>query len=139
MTTTFIPSIALPMAIFGTFAVMYVNGYSMDILSMLALTLVVGFLVDDAIVVLENIVRHSEMGKTPLQAALDGSKEISTTVLSMTLSLSAVFIPLIFMPGIIGRMFHEFALVIVIAVLLSGFISDTDTNALREVFVQTHR
>jgi hydrophobic/amphiphilic exporter-1 (mainly G- bacteria), HAE1 family len=135
MTTTFIPSIALPMAIFGTFALMYVNGYSMDILSMLALTLVVGFLVDDAIVVLENIVRHAEMGKKPLQAALDGSKQISTTVLSMTLSLSSVFIPLIFMPGVVGRMFHEFALVIVIAVMFSGFISLTLTPMLCSKFL----
>lgn len=136
MTTTFIPTIALPMAIFGTFALMYVNNYSMDILSMLALTLVVGFLVDDAIVVLENIVRHGEMGKKPLTAAFDGSKQISTTVLSMTLSLSAVFIPLIFMPGIIGRMFHEFAMVIVIAVLLSGFISLTLTPMLCALFLK---
>ncbi len=136
MTTTFIPTIALPMAIFGTFALMYVNGYSMDILSMLALTLVVGFLVDDAIVVLENIVRHVEMGKKPLQASLDGSKQISTTVLSMTLSLSTVFIPLIFMPGIIGRMFHEFAMVIVIAVLFSGFISLTLTPMLCALFLK---
>ncbi len=136
MTSTIIPSIALPMAIFGTFAVMLVNGYSIDILSMLGLTLVVGFLVDDAIVVLENIVRHLDMGKTPLQAALDGSKQISTTVLSMTLALSSVFIPLIFMPGIIGRMFHEFAMVIVIAVLFSGFISLTLTPMLCSRFLK---
>lgn len=136
MTTTFIPSIALPMSIFGTFAVMLVNNYSMDILSMLALTLVVGFLVDDAIVVLENIVRHVEMGKKPLQAAFDGSKQISTTVLSMTLSLSVVFVPLIFMPGIIGKMFHEFAMVVVIAVLFSGFISLTLTPMLCSIFLR---
>lgn len=123
VSSTIIPSISLPVTIFGTFTFMYFNNYNIDILSMLGLTLVIGFLVDDAIVVLENIVRHLDMGKTPYQAALDGSKQISTTVLSMTLSLSAVFIPLIFMPGMIGRMFHEMAMVVVISVLLSGTIS----------------
>jgi len=136
MSTTIIPSIALPMAIVGTFAVMYINGYSLDILSMMGLTLVVGFLVDDAIVVLENIVRHMEAGKTPFQAALDGSSEISGTVLSMTLSLSSVFIPVIFMPGIMGRMFHEFGMVVVIAVLFSGFISLTLTPMLCSRFLR---
>lgn len=121
--STIIPSISLPVSIFGTFAFMYVQGFSVDILSMLGLTLVIGFLVDDAIVVLENIVRHQQMGKNPLQAALDGSKEISTTVLSMTLSLSAVFLPLVLMPGIIGRLFHEMAVVVVASVLISGSIS----------------
>lgn len=117
--STIIPSISLPVSIFGTFAFMYVRGFSVDILSMLGLTLVIGFLVDDAIVVLENIVRHQQMGKTPMQAALDGSKEISTTVLSMTLSLSAVFLPLVLMPGIIGSLFHEMAVVVVASVLIS--------------------
>lgn len=121
--STIIPSISLPVSIFGTFAFMYVRGFSVDILSMLGLTLVIGFLVDDAIVVLENIVRHQQMGKTPMQAALDGSKEISTTVLSMTLSLSAVFLPLVLMPGIIGSLFHEMAVVVVASVLISGSIS----------------
>lgn len=136
MSTTIIPSVSLPMAIVGTFAVMYVNGYSLDILSTMALTLVVGFLVDDAIVVLENIVRHMEMGKKPFDAALQGSKEISSTVLSMTLSLSAVFIPIIFMPGIMGRMFHEFGMVVVISVLFSGFISLTLTPMLCSRFLK---
>ncbi|CCB91940.1 multidrug resistance protein MdtC [Waddlia chondrophila 2032/99] len=121
--STIIPSISLPVSIFGTFAFMYARGFSIDILSMLGLTLVIGFLVDDAIVVLENIVRHQQMGKNPVQAALDGSKEISTTVLSMTLSLSAVFLPLVLMPGIIGRLFHEMAVVVVASVLISGSIS----------------
>ena len=121
--STIIPSISLPVSIFGTFAFMYARGFSVDILSMLGLTLVIGFLVDDAIVVLENIVRHQQMGKTPFQAALDGSKEISTTVLSMTLSLSAVFLPLVLMPGIIGSLFHEMAVVVVASVLISGSIS----------------
>ncbi len=120
---TIIPSLALPMAIMGTFALMSIFGYSVDILSLLAITLSIGFLVDDAIVVLENIFRHTEMGKPPLQAALDGSKQIGFTIVSMTLSLSAIFIPLLFMEGVVGRLFHEFAVVIVCAMLLSGFIS----------------
>ncbi|MCB1148685.1 MAG: efflux RND transporter permease subunit [Chlamydiia bacterium] len=139
LSSTIIPSITLPMSIIGTFAFMLVNNYSIDILSMLALTLIVGFLVDDAIVVLENIVRHMDMGKTPFQAALDGSKQISTTVLSMSLALSSVFIPIIFMPGIIGRLFHEFGMVIVIAVLLSGFISLTLTPMLCSLFLKPSR
>ncbi len=130
ITSTIIPVLSLPMSIIGTFGIMKLLGYSIDILSMMALILVIGFLVDDAIVVLENIVRHLEKGKTPREAALDGSRQISTTVLSMTLSLAAVFIPLIFMPGIIGRMFHEFAMVVVVAVLFSGFISLTLTPML---------
>lgn len=125
--STIIPSVTLPLSIIGTFALMYVLGYSIDTLSLLALTLVVGFLVDDAIVVLENNVRHMEMGKTPYIATLDGSSQISSTVLSMTLSLAAVFIPLIFMPGIIGKMFHEFGMVVFISVLFSGFLSLTLT------------
>ncbi|MGA8163470.1 MAG: efflux RND transporter permease subunit [Waddliaceae bacterium] len=136
LSTTLIPSLALPLAVAGTFAVMYINGYDIDILSMLGLTLVVGFLVDDAIVVLENIVRHLDEGKSPLQAALDGSRQISGTVLSMTLSLAAVFIPLIFMPGILGRVFSEFGMVIVIAVLFSGFISLTFTPLLCSRFLR---
>ncbi len=136
LTMTIIPCIALPMAVVATFGLMSLNGYNLDILSMLALTLVVGFLVDDAIVVLENIVRHLEMGKSPINAAYDGSQQISATVLSMTLSLSAVFIPLIFMPGIIGRMFHEFAMVVVIAVLFSGVISLTLTPMLCSKFLK---
>jgi HAE1 family hydrophobic/amphiphilic exporter-1 len=122
---TLIPSLALPMALVGTFAVMYLLGYTIDNLSMLALTLSVGFVVDDAIVMLENIVRHMEMGKGALEAALDGSKEVSFTILSMTLSLAVVFVPVFFMPGVFGRLLHEFAVVIISAVLVSGVVSLT--------------
>ncbi len=124
---TVIPSVALPMSIVGTFAVMYALGYSLDNISLMALTLCVGFVVDDAIVMLENISRHMEAGKSRLQATLDGSREISFTILSMTLSLAAVFIPVFFMGGIIGRLLHEFAVVIIVAVLISGFVSLTLT------------
>ncbi len=112
VSATLIPSLALPMSIIGTFSVMYLLGYSLDNLSLMALTLAVGFVVDDAIVMLENIVRHMEMGKPPMQAAIDGAAEVGFTILSMTLSLTAVFIPLLFMGGIIGRLFHEFAVTI---------------------------
>jgi len=127
LSATAIPSIALPMSIVGTFAVMYVLGYSLDNISLLALTLCVGFVVDDAIVMLENISRHMEAGKNALQATLDASKEISFTILSMTLSLAAVFIPVFFMGGIVGRLLHEFAVTIITAVLISGFVSLTLT------------
>ena len=122
---TLIPSMALPMAIMGTFAVMYLLDYTIDNLSLLALTLSVGFVVDDAIVMLENIVRHIEMGKGTLEAALDGSKEVGFTILSMTLSLAVVFVPVFFMPGVFGRLLHEFAVVIISAVLVSGLVSVT--------------
>jgi HAE1 family hydrophobic/amphiphilic exporter-1 len=124
---TAIPSVALPMSIIGTFAVMYTLGYSLDNISLMALTLCVGFVVDDAIVMLENISRHMESGKSRLQATLDGSKEISFTILSMTISLAAVFIPVFFMGGIVGRLLHEFAVTIIAAVLISGFVSLTLT------------
>ncbi len=127
LTATAIPSFTLPMAVVGTFSVMYVLDFSIDNLSLMALTLAVGFVVDDAIVMLENIIRHIEMGKPPFQAALDGAREVSFTVLSMTLSLAAVFIPLIFMGGIIGRLFREFAVTICAAILVSGFVSQTLT------------
>ena len=120
---TFIPSVALPLSIVGTFAVMYMFGYSVDNISLMALTLCVGFVVDDAIVMLENISRHIEMGKSVMQATLDGSREIAFTILSMTISLAAVFIPVFFMGGILGRLLHEFAVVIIVAVLISGFVS----------------
>ncbi|MEW5908443.1 MAG: efflux RND transporter permease subunit [Thermodesulfobacteriota bacterium] len=125
LSATLIPSLALPMSVIGTFAVMHVMGYSLDNLSLMALTLSVGFVVDDAIVMLENIVRHMEMGKTRLQAALDGAREIGFTILSMTLSLVAVFIPVLFMGGIIGRLLHEFAVTISAAILVSGVVSLT--------------
>jgi HAE1 family hydrophobic/amphiphilic exporter-1 len=125
--TTFIPSMALPMSVVGTFAIMAMLGYSLDNLSLMALVLAVGFVVDDAIVMLENVHRHLEMGKRPLQAALDGSAEVGFTILSMTLSLAAVFIPVLFMGGMLGRLFHEFAITIGAAILTSGFVSLTLT------------
>jgi HAE1 family hydrophobic/amphiphilic exporter-1 len=130
VSATFIPSMALPFSIIGTFAVMYVLNYSLDNLSTMALILAVGFVVDDAIVMLENIVRHVEKGLTPMQAALQGSKEISFTIISMTVSLAAVFIPLLFMSGILGRLFREFAVTICAAILISGFVSVTLTPML---------
>jgi HAE1 family hydrophobic/amphiphilic exporter-1 len=127
---TLIPSLALPMSIIGTFALMYVFGYNLDNLSLMALTLCVGFVVDDAIVMLENVTRHMEMGKSRMHATLDGAKEIGFTIVSMTLSLVAVFIPVLFMGGIVGRLLHEFAVTIIVAVLLSGLISLTLTPLL---------
>jgi HAE1 family hydrophobic/amphiphilic exporter-1 len=127
---TLIPSLTLPMAIIGTFSVMYVLDFSIDNLSLMALTLAVGFVVDDAIVMLENIVRHIEMGKSPMRAALEGSAEVGFTVVSMMLSLSAVFLPLMFMGGIIGRLFREFAITISVAILVSGFVALTLTPML---------
>ena len=127
---TIIPSLALPMSVISTFAVMYTCGYSLDNLSLMALTLAVGFVVDDAIVMLENIIRHQEMGKSPLVAAFEGSKEICFTILSMTLSLGAVFIPVLFMGGIVGRLFREFAVVIIVSILASGVVSLTLTPML---------
>lgn len=132
---TLIPTLALPMSIFGTFGMMFLLGYSLDVFSMLAITLSIGFLVDDAIVVLENNVRHVEMGKTPLEASLEGSKEISITILSMTLCLAAVFIPMLFMGGIIGRLFREFSVTIIVAITISGFISLTFTPLLCSRFI----
>jgi hydrophobic/amphiphilic exporter-1 (mainly G- bacteria), HAE1 family len=123
VTATIIPSLAIPVAIIGTFAAMYVLGFSLDNLSLMALTLSVGFVVDDAIVVLENITRHQEMGEDRKTAAFKGSREIGFTILSMTLSLVAVFIPIMFMGGLIGKLFHEFAITISIAILVSGFVS----------------
>ena len=130
LSATVIPSLALPLSIVGTFAAMALLGYSLDNLSMMALTLSVGFVVDDAIVMLENVVRHMEMGEGPLAAAYAGSREIGFTILSMTLSLAAVFIPVLFMGGIIGRLFHEFAVTIGVAILVSGFVSLTLTPML---------
>ncbi|MFZ5782175.1 MAG: efflux RND transporter permease subunit [Pseudomonadota bacterium] len=127
---TLIPAIALPISIVGTFAFMYVAGHSIDNISLLALTLAVGFVVDDAIVMLENIVRHIEAGEKPLDAAFKGSKEVGFTIISMTLSLVAVFIPVLFMGGVVGRMFNEFGLVISFAILISGVVSLTLTPML---------
>ncbi|MDE2475967.1 MAG: efflux RND transporter permease subunit [Alphaproteobacteria bacterium] len=127
---TFIPAIALPITVIGTFAGMAFFGYSLDNLSLMALTLSVGFVVDDAIVMLENIMRHIEEGMPPMRASLIGSKEVSFTILSMTASLACVFIPVLFMGGIVGRLLHEFAVTIVITILISGLVSVTLTPML---------
>lgn len=124
-TATFIPVLSLPISLLGAIALMYVFGYSLDNISLLAITLAVGLVVDDSIVVLENIVRHVEKGETPIQAAIKGSKEVSFTIISISLSLVAVFIPIFFMPGIIGLLFHEFAFVVGVAVLVSALVSLT--------------
>ncbi len=136
ISATVIPSLTLPVSIIGTFAVMYLLDYSIDNLSLMALTLSVGFVVDDAIVMLENIVRHMEMGKTRMQAALDGAKEIGFTIVSMTLSLAAVFIPVLFMGGIVGRLFREFSVTIGVAVIVSGFVALTLTPMLSSRFLR---
>jgi len=136
LSATLIPSLALPFSIIGTFAAMYLMGFSVDNISLMALTLSVGFVVDDAIVMLENIMRHVEKGEGVLQAALTGSKEIGFTILSMTLSLVAVFIPVLFMGGILGRILHEFAVTISMAILISGFVSLTLTPMLCSRFIR---
>jgi len=136
LSATVIPSFALPMSIIGTFAVMYLLGYTVDNLSLMALTLSVGFVVDDAIVMLENIVRHMEMGEGVMEAALSGSREIGFTILSMTISLAAVFLPVFFMGGIMGRLLHEFAVVIITAILVSGVVSLTLTPMLCSRFLR---
>src|SRR5581483_4423130 len=137
LSATIIPSMALPMSIIGTFSVMYMLHYSLDNLSLMALTLAVGFVVDDAIVMLENIVRHMEMGKDKMTAAIDGAAEVGFTILSMTFSLAAVFIPFLFMGGIIGKLFHEFAVTIGVAILVSGFVSLTLTPMLSSRFLRS--
>jgi hydrophobic/amphiphilic exporter-1 (mainly G- bacteria), HAE1 family len=136
---TIIPACALPMSIIGTFAVMYLFGYSLDNISLMALTLCVGFVVDDAIVMLENITRHVERGKSVMQATLDGSREIVFTIISMTISLAAVFIPVLFMGGILGRLLNEFAVTIMAAVLISGFVSLTLTPMMCSRILRPHQ
>src|SRR5947207_1407299 len=138
VSATVIPSLALPISVIGTFAVMNLLGYSLDNLSLMALTLAVGFVVDDAIVMLENIVRHMEMGKPRMEAALEGAREIGFTVLSMTLSLCAVFIPVLFISAIMGGLFHEFAVVIAVAILMSGVVSLTLTPMLSSRILRAH-
>jgi hydrophobic/amphiphilic exporter-1 (mainly G- bacteria), HAE1 family len=133
---TMIPSLALPLSIVGTFSVMYLLNYSLDNLSMMALILSVGFVVDDAIVMLENIVRRMEKGESAMEAALHGSKEIGFTIVSMTLSLAAVFIPVLFLGGILGRLFREFAVTICVAILISGLVSITLTPMLCSRFLR---
>jgi HAE1 family hydrophobic/amphiphilic exporter-1 len=136
LSATLIPSLALPISVVGTFAAMKLLGFSLDNLSLMALSLSLGFVVDDAIVMLENIVRHMEMGESPWRAALNGSREISFTILSMTLSLVAVFIPVLLMPGIVGRLFNEFAVTIAVAILISGFTSLSLTPMLCSRFLR---
>ncbi len=133
---TIIPGIAVPLSIIGTFAVMYAFGYSLDNLSLMALTIAVGFVVDDAIVMIENIVRYIEAGDTPFEAAIKGAGQIGFTIISITCSLIAVFIPLIFMGGIIGRLFREFAMTVAIAVVISAFISLTLTPVMCSLFLK---
>jgi HAE1 family hydrophobic/amphiphilic exporter-1 len=135
---TLIPTLALPFSLIGTFAVMYLGGYSLDNLSLMALTLSVGFVVDDAIVMLENIVRHMEHGESVLEAAIKGSDEIGFTIVSMTLSLAAVFLPVLFMGGVLGRLLHEFAVTIMSAILVSGFVSVSLTPMLCARFLKPH-
>ena len=127
---TIIPSLALPLSIVATFGAMWLFGFSINNMTLLALTLCVGFVVDDAIVVLENIYRYVERGMPPFKAAIEGSREIGFTIVSMTLSLVAVFIPVLFMGGIVGRVFREFAVTISVAILISGFVSLTLTPML---------
>jgi HAE1 family hydrophobic/amphiphilic exporter-1 len=136
ISATIIPSLALPASIIGTFAVMSLLGYSLDNLSLMALTLAVGFVVDDAIVMLENIVRHMEHGEDAMTASFTGSREVAFTILSMTLSLAAVFIPVLFMGGVVGRLLHEFAVVIGVAILVSGFVSISLTPMLAARFLK---
>jgi len=135
---TIIASLALPSSLIGTLAVMHLAGFSLDNLSLMALVLAVGFVVDDAIVMLENIVRHMEMGKPPLQAALDGARQIGFTILSMTVSLMVVFTPIAFMAGILGRILNEMAVTIIIAILVSGFVTLTLTPMLCSQFMREH-
>ena len=137
ISATLIPSVAMPLSIIGTFGIMYLLDFNLDNLSLMALILAVGFVVDDAIVMLENIVRHVEMGEPVFEAALKGSREIGFTIISMTLSLAAVFIPVLFMGGIIGRLFTEFSVTIGVAVLISGFIALTLTPMLCSRFIKS--
>ena len=136
LSATLIPGCAVPFSIVGTFAVMYLLGYSLNNLSLMALTLSVGFVVDDAIVMLENIVRHMEMGESRMTAAINAAREIGFTILSMTISLVAVFIPVLFMSGIVGRLLHEFSVTIVVAILISGLVSLTLTPMLGSRFLK---
>jgi HAE1 family hydrophobic/amphiphilic exporter-1 len=138
LSATIIPSLALPLSIIGTFAAMHGLGFSVNNITLMALTLSVGFVVDDAIVMLENIVRHMEQGEMPMEAAFKGSKEIGFTIISMTISLVAVFIPVLFMAGMMGRMLHEFAVTITVAILISGVVSLTLTPTLASRFLKPH-
>jgi multidrug efflux pump len=134
---TLIPAVAVPASLMGTFGVMYLCGYTLDNLSLMALTVAAGFVVDDAIVVLENVMRHMERGKTAMQAAIEGAREIGFTVVSMSLSLIAVFVPILFMAGIVGRFFREFAVVMSAAILVSMIISLTTTPMMCAALLRT--
>jgi hydrophobe/amphiphile efflux-1 (HAE1) family protein len=136
--STLIPTVAVPLSLLGTFAVMYMLGYTLDNLSLMALTISTGFVVDDAIVVIENISRHLEAGMTPFRAAMVGSKEIGFTVLSMSTSLIAVFIPILLMGGIVGRLFREFAVTLSVAIMMSLVVSLTTTPMLSAKFLEAH-
>ena len=136
VTATIISSLTLPVTMAATFAVMYLLNYSLDNLSLMALTLSVGFVVDNTIVMLENIVRHMEMGKTPRQASFDGSKEVAFTIVAMTVSLVAIFIPVLFMGGLVGRLLEEFAVTIGVAIIVSGFVSISLTPMLCSRFLK---
>ncbi|WP_082894438.1 efflux RND transporter permease subunit [Rickettsia sp. Tenjiku01] len=131
-----IPTIALPLSVVGTFTFIYLFGYSIDNMSLMALTLAMGFVVDDAIVVLENITRHMEKGESKIAGCINGTKEIGFTIVSRTLSLMTIFIPILFMSGILGKLLHELAVVITTAILLSGIISITVTPMLCNVFLR---
>ncbi len=133
---TVIPSLAVPLSLLATFGVMYAVGYSLDNISLMALTISVGFVVDDAIVMIENIVRYIEQGERPFEAALKGAGQIGFTIISITFSLIAVFIPLLFMGGIIGRLFREFAVTVSVAVIASAFISLTLTPVMCSLFLK---
>ena len=137
ISATMIPGAAVPFSIVGTFAVMYLLGYSLNYLSLMALTLSVAFVVDDAIVMIENIVRHMELGETRMQAAVSAAREIGFTIVSMTLSLVAVFIPVLFLGGVVGRLLHEFSVTIVVAILISGFVSLSLTPMLGSRFLKS--
>jgi len=139
ISATLIPSLALPMSIVGTLGGMYLCGFSLNNISLMALTLAVGFVVDDAIVMLENIVRYTEKGMSPMEAALKGSREIGFTIISITLSLISVFIPVLFMGGVVGRVFFEFAVTISMAILVSGFVSLTLTPMMCARFLRPHK
>src|SRR5215469_464646 len=136
---TLIPSVTIPVSLLATCAVMYLAGYTLDNVSLMALTIAVGFIIDDAVVMIENIMRHIEAGQRPLQAALVGSREIGFTIVSMTLSLTAVFIPLLLMGGLIGRLFREFAVTVSIAIIMSGVISLTLTPMMCAWLLRPHQ
>ena len=135
---TIIPSISVPISLIGTFGVMYLLGFSLNNLTLMALTIAAGFVVDDAIVMIENISRYIEQGEKPLEAALKGSKQIGFTIMSLTVSLIAVLIPLLFMSDVIGRLFREFAITLSIAIFISAFVSLTFTPMLCARMLRHH-